>query len=275
MYYGSTAQNINITIITNHEPTGNYAKRTAIMPVSHTLTMRGAIMRKRISSLFRPLVLFAVCGIAHAATPTFEQRCQAEMAKMSIEIHAEQNGYKIYNNVSARILSEKGMHNYSSELLMGLTDLNSVIEIYFDGKVLVDAESGKECLAPQIDVVLRYNQMRVYVAREFSEYSCPYHEMLGHELRHVQIYQEQLPKVGERVRAAMQARFSQSVLTAAQGQVKATLDHELDSYWLPYIRRELNQVEQMQRNFDSKEETFRLSNSCFGQTSSAMGGSFY
>lgn len=245
------------------------------MPVSHTLTMRGAIMRKRINCLFRPLVLFAFCGLAHGAIPAFELRCQAEMPKMSIDIYAEQNGYKIYNNVSARLLSEKGMHNYSSELLMGLTDLNSVIEIYFDGKVLVDADAGKECLVPQIDVILRYNQMRVYVAREFSEFSCPYHEMLQHEMRHVQIYQEQLPKVRDRVRAAMQARFSQGALIAAQGQVKATLDHELDSYWLPYIRRELNQVEQMQRDFDSKEETFRLSNSCFGQTSSAMGGSFF
>ncbi len=228
-----------------------------------------------VGALLSPLVLFAVCGVASAATRSFENRCQAEMPKMSIDVRAEENGYKVFNNVSARILSEKGMHNYSSELLMGMTDLNSVIEIYFDGKVLVDADSGKECLAPQIDVLLRYNQMRVYVAREFSEFSCPYHEMLQHELRHVQIYQEQLPKVRDRVQAAMQAHFSQRVLMAARGKVKATLDRELENYWLPYIRRELNQVEQLQKDFDSKEETFRLSSSCFGQTSASMGGSFF
>ncbi len=232
-------------------------------------------MRRPIRAMVRSLLLMGMCGIAHAATPAFEKRCQAELPKVNIDIRAEQHGYKVINNVSARVLSEKGMHNYSSELLMGMTDLNSVIEIYFDGNVLVDTASGKECMAPQIDVVLRYNQMRVYVAREFSEYSCPYREMLQHELKHVQIYQDQLPMVRERVLAAMQKRFSKQVLVAAKGTVKATLDRELESYWLPYIRGEMNQVEHLQREFDSKEETFRLSNSCFGQTSSAMGGVTY
>lgn len=232
-------------------------------------------MRKPGMPLFIPLLMLAMSGSAQALESTFEVRCQTELPRANISIRAEENGYKIFNNVSARILSEKGIHNYSSELLMGMTDLRSAIEIGFDGPVLTDAGKSRECLAPQIEVVLRYNQMRVYIAREFSESSCPYREMLAHEMQHVQIYQQQLPLVAERVKAAMEQRFAQRPLMASNGESKAMLDHELDSQWLPFIRAELNKVERMQQELDSREESFRLSNSCFGQTSKVMGGSFY
>lgn len=221
------------------------------------------------------MLMLAVLGSANAAPSTFEKRCQRELPQANVMVEAQQNGYKVFNNVSARILSEKGVHNYSTELLMGLTDLSSVIEIYFDGQLLSDARNNQECLAPRIDVILRYRQMSVFVAREFSEFSCSYQVMLDHEMRHVQIYQQQLPLVQERVRVAMENRFAQGPMMATYGKAKEVLDKELDAVWLPYIRAELNKVELLQQEFDSKEEEFRLSNSCFGQTSRLMGGSFY
>jgi hypothetical protein len=114
----------------------------------------------------------------------------------------------------------------------------------------------------------------VYVAREFSEFSCSYREMLKHEMHHVRLYQEQLPLAGEAVRAALTKRFSSGPFYAKRGSAKADLDQELTSYWMPVIRSELNKIEAMHRKLDSPEESFRLSNSCLGETSKLMGSFF-
>ncbi len=206
--------------------------------------------------------------------PSFNERCETEMPKPDIVIRTEHSGYQILNHVSYRFLTERGMHAYSSEKFMAMTDIKSVIEVELDGAVLEDKQGEKECLAPRIDVLLRYNPMKVFIAREFPELSCTYREMLKHEMHHVQLYQEQLPLVAEVVRAALVRRFGSGPFYAKRGEAKADLNRELVKQWVPVIRAELNKIEALQRKFDSAEESFRLSNSCFGETSKYMGSFF-
>ncbi len=214
-----------------------------------------------------------ICGVSGAAfgMPSFEHRCNNELPKANLVFHTAPITYKVYSNISTRRLSQRGTYTHSSESLLGMIENKSVLEIEFDGAVLQDTKQNQECLSPRIEVFLRYEPLQVYIARELPEGSCPYRVMVEHEMYHVQIYQDQFPLVLEKVEHALSIRFRDQKFYGPIGQTKELLEQEIDNRWRPLIREELRKVEKMQRDLDSPEEIFRLSNSCFGETSKLMG----
>jgi hypothetical protein len=219
---------------------------------------------------FFMIMLLSISGGAFGV-PSFEHRCNNELPKANLAFHMAPVTYKVFNNVSTRLLSQRGTYTYASELLLGMIESKSVLEIEFDGTVLQDTKRKTECLSPRIDVFLRYEPLKVYIARELPLGSCPYRVMYDHEMFHVQVYQEQLPLIREKVERALSLRFENQKLYSPIGQSKGLLEQEIDSRWRPLIREELSKIEKMQREFDSREEIYRLSNSCFGETSKLMG----
>lgn len=216
------------------------------------------------------LLAWGVSGAA-CATQSFEARCDKELPPTNINFHTKPITFSVHSNVSARVLSERGTYSYSSETLLGMIENKSVVEIEFGGQILQDKKHAKECMSPQIDVYLRYEPLKVYIARELPEGSCPYRVMYDHEMFHVQVYQEQFPLVLEKVKQALNSRFAGQKFYGTIGQAKEILEQEIDNRWRPLIRSELGKVEKLQRGVDSREEIFRLSNSCFGETARLMG----
>lgn len=221
---------------------------------------------------FMVLVWGVTCSAL--AVPSFEHRCDRDLPESNLHFHTEPISFKVINHVSARILSERGTYTYSSEMLLGMTEKKSILEIEFDGSILQDTKQKKECLSPQIDVTLRYEPLKVYIARELPEGSCPYRVMYAHEMEHVQVYRDQFPVLLDKVKQALTSRFSGQKIYGPIGQSKNLLEQEIDNRWRPLIRAELGKIEKMQRSVDSDEEIFRLSHSCFGDTAKLM-GSFY
>jgi hypothetical protein len=201
----------------------------------------------------------------------FQMRCEETLTHKAVVVSSSQSDYHVDNTVSSRVLNKMSIHTYASEQMLGLTELQSSIEIEFDGPVLQDSQSGTECLAPRIQVALRYMPIKVYVAREFAEGSCPYEEVLTHELRHVQVYRENLPKVEAQLRSALAQRFPPKLLYAPTGHSKLVLRHDIDTKWLPYIKEEMAKVETIQLSLDSEEETYRLSHACAGEVAVELG----
>jgi hypothetical protein len=224
-----------------------------------------------ITALAAPIVLLCVAQGAGATGKTpFQLRCEREMTP-TILVEARDYGYRIDNTVSSKVLHNRAMHSYSGDLMLGLTALESRVEVTIDGPALQDRGSDAECIAPRLTVALHYLPMNVYIAREFSPASCSYREILAHEMRHVRLYREHLPKVQALVRTALAQRFPGTPLYAGSGQGLAALERQVDTWLRPLIRAELAKVEIEQKAIDTDEESFRLSGACHGELAQNLG----
>ncbi|MES2933343.1 MAG: hypothetical protein V4805_07635 [Pseudomonadota bacterium] len=216
------------------------------------------------------LVLFCQIPCAWART-AFQTRCEDTLPKTISVLSANQNGYSIDTSVSYKMLTRMGSAG-TGGFVLGLTKMNSRVEMELSGQVLQDRASAYECIAPQIKVSLIYTPMKVYVGKEFPVGSCPYQEILQHELRHVQIYQAHLPKVEATVREALSKAFQAQPLYAPAGQAQRLLQQKMDDGWLAYIQGEMNKVEAQQAQIDTPAEYARLSKTCGGEMQKILGG---
>ena len=219
---------------------------------------------------------FGLCLIAVAATTAtangaaaataFQTRCEETIGTTVARLEVQDNGWSVDNSRSFRSLTAmKGQgHGY----VLGLTRTESRIVIGLEGKLLQDLKSGYECVAPVVNVKLSYVPIVVYVGSEFAPGSCPYEEILSHEMRHLKVYLDHLPKVEAVVRAALERRFIAKPLYAPAGQARALLQEEMDRRWMPFIKNEMARVDLLHAKIDAPQEYARLSKVCEGEVQS-------
>lgn len=221
------------------------------------------------------LLLLLLPSATSAAPPanSFEQRCEQEMVA-SIAVHAHPPGFVVNNSVSSRVLNTRGHFARPGEAMMGMTASATRADISLDGPGLADVASGRECIAPKIEVDLSYQPLDVYVAREFHPASCSYRTVFAHEMQHVKVYADNLPSIERLVRDELVQRYSGRPLYAPRGKGLATLHAQIDGWLRPLIKAELAKVDLQQRALDTRDETERLSHSCQGEVANLMGSSF-
>ncbi len=223
----------------------------------------------RLAPLPWMFLLLAWAGAAAARTP-FQARCDEAALGARTVFSSRDSGYRIDNSLSWRTLTtlKPGIGN---GLVLGLTRTESRVSIRVDGARLEDADGVFECLVPQVDVVLFYPPITVYVGSEFAPDTCAYREILAHEMRHLKTYLDWLPKVEERARTRLGGRYAGKPLYARRGQGRALLQSDIDRNWLPAIRAEMLRVERLQAAIDSPREYARLSKVCRGEVQSLIG----
>jgi len=226
----------------------------------------------------RPLLgagLLACSGAAMAETPggaaAFTARCEAAAAGERVGIATRTAGWHVDNSRSWRTLTQMKRPGLRGATVLGLTHTESRVAIQVEGKLLTDPASGTECIAPRVDVELRYLPIVVYVGREFAADTCAYREILAHEMRHLNAYLGYLPKVEERVRARLAERFDGRPVYGHIGETAAALKREIDMRWMPYVKAEMAGVEKLQAGIDTPQEYARLSKVCRGEVQSLIG----
>jgi hypothetical protein len=228
-----------------------------------------------IAALLTALVLFFWPRSATAQTrspaATFEQRCQS--MRPSVSVLALPPTYRLVNNLSTQILNTRATYASSSHSTMGMTASRVHVDVSVDGPSLLDVRGDRECIAPRIDVVLALEPLEVYVAREFSVFSCAYREVFKHEMQHVKLYTEELRRIEGLARAQLQQRHGQLVY-GRPGQGLAAIQDEIDTWLTAFLRAEMEKVELLQVQFDTYEETEKLSHACLGEVAMMMGSSF-
>jgi hypothetical protein len=218
------------------------------------------------------LVFALLCtNSAWAARSLFEARCEDAMSKTVTVLAAQDNGYSIDNSQSYRALTALKGKAPANAYVLGLTRAQGRLSIGLDGELIRDPLTGYECIAPRIDVSLYYTPIVIYVGSEFEPGTCAYQEVLAHEMRHLKAYLDHLPKVEIAVRKALSDRFARKPLYARSGQANASLKREIDTGWMPYMKRELGRVEVQQAAIDTPEEYARLSRVCKGDVQSLIG----
>jgi hypothetical protein len=219
-------------------------------------------------------------AVAHLAAPAseaaprddFEQRCLQQM-RPSIRVSASTPTFVLNDNVSTRILSTRSRYASGTLSVMGMTASRTLADISIDGAAMLDADGARECIAPRIEVLLSFQPLDVYVAREFNRHSCAYRAVLEHEMEHVRIYAEQLARIERLIHGELVRRYDRP-LYAAAGKGVDTLHSQINGWLDPMIREELNKVETLQARLDTPEQTDRLSHACLGEVAYMMGSSF-
>ena len=221
------------------------------------------------SLLFMLAMLFA--GRALAARSLLEVRCERAVNNPAVVISTQQNGYSVDNTRSYRSLTALKGDAPANAYVLGLTRAESRMLISSAGPLLSDVFSGYECIAPKVTVQLNYAPITIFVGSEFAPGTCAYQQILAHEMRHLKTYLDYLPKVGGVVRGAMADRFENKPLYAKKGQAQAVLQREIDTSWMPWMKREMVKVEAQQAMIDTPGEYGRLSRVCKGEVQSIIG----
>jgi hypothetical protein len=217
------------------------------------------------------LLLVLLCAAAPASARTaFQARCEDTIGQSVSVMSSKQNGYRIDNSYSFHGLSAMKGERAPGSYVLGLTRTESQVRIGIQGRMLSDPATGYECVAPRLEVHLTYLPIVVYVGREFRPGTCAYREILAHELRHRDIYLDSLPRAEKVVSEALARRFQGKPLYAPSGQARSLLQREIDTGWMPFIKREMEKVERLQAAIDTPREYARLGKVCAGEVQSLI-----
>jgi hypothetical protein len=152
------------------------------------------------------------------------------------------------------------------QAILGLTHGEAVVQFETQIPSYIDRTGRWECASPQIKVIYGFKPMTVYVANEFPAGSCAYREIHAHELRHVKTYQEHLAGIEKEINELLKKRFATgSPWRGPVGGTQSRLEEELDSRWLPYLKRRIEQVKMAQALIDTPQEYARVAASCNGE----------
>ena len=219
---------------------------------------------KRLRLLAVLLCSASASSVAAARTP-FQARCEDTIGATVTTLTARDAGYTINNSLSTMDLARLKTGQHPDRFVLGLTRTEARMSVKLSAQVLSDRASGQECLAPQVEVALSYAPIVIYVGSQFQPGTCAYEEVLAHEMRHLKAYLDHLPRVETVVRTALKQRFADKPMYAPAGQGKALLEQEINAGWMPYFKKQMGEVAQIQAAIDSPQEYARLSKICKGE----------
>lgn len=189
-------------------------------------------------------------------------RCNNKTQQNRLSVDTVWRDFFIDNSLTSRKLNYRASHSPSGDFVVGLTSLVTVTEIDFNGDLNKDKTGEGECLAPAIKITIALDPIHVYIGREFAPDSCAYNKILEHEMKHVALYKDAIPKVANIVHKILRRRLGTRPIYAPKGQAYRVLRQEIDQFWRPLIKAELSKIEIDQQALDSDNESLELALAC-------------
>ncbi len=217
--------------------------------------------------IFVSLMLSIVAWIAHAES--FEQACRSKL--VGPEIHSSSVPIELANEVdhpSAMSLTKaKWNEPQLDHLVIGMTWPEASLHVETSIDFIDEIKTGQVCYYPVITVVWNYKPMRISVPKEIPKGSCSYDIVMAHELEHVRIYREYVPKAAAATQAALRDKFGQELRYAdSQGAAMTEVDKALKEFLVQIIPQAQKLIADANAAHDSPEESERVIKSCSGQT---------
>lgn len=203
--------------------------------------------------------------IGLAACQRIEERyCDLRLPVGHAQVRLEEPDPKFEQRYSAFELDRLEQH-LASETTMGLTRAKSRSTTQIQLHTLPVADGV--CVRPDIVVQIGFASMQVDLATDLPAHSCLYNQVLGHEMRHVDVYRSHLTASQSTLQAALDERVTAShvyhfaSMDAAQEYFRALQDE-----WLtPLTQQTLDAVAVKQAEVDTPEEYRRVEDACRGQ----------
>lgn len=220
----------------------------------------------------RLLMLFVLtlcCHSGAAARGFFQALCEDKMKPTVATVSSRLNGYSIDNTLSLHELPAKS-HKAppAGNFVLGLTMTRYNAQVQYRTSAMRNPLSHYECTSADITIKMAYEPTVIFIGREFRPGTCAYREILAHEMRHLNTYFEQLPKVEIAVRAALERRFPGKAVYGPQGEGAAALKREIEEVWTPYFEAQMKKADQAHDAIDTPQEYARLSRVCQGEVQS-------
>ena len=201
-------------------------------------------------------------GNAVTYAASFEQSCRSEFFSANVDIVFESTAPTVDQSKSAHELARlvKPGAGYRQ---IGLTQALLQREFAVSLNGFVDPLSGRACGKPAIEIRLRYDPTRIYLASELDVSECAQEQVLDHELDHVKLYASAVDRAAFQLRHDILARYRGIVLRGTEQQILQDVEREIRERWLPGLDSLLDQSETHHDTLDRAADA-RISNACNG-----------
>lgn len=208
-----------------------------------------------------------------AASRWFAAECAQRLPATSVRVDTAPQAYTVRADLGIKALSGMRSDGARGEghTALGMTVAKVQSSLTIGSRLLRDPTTGQKCIRPQIQATLTNSPMQVYVAREFADNACVYEHILGHEMRHVRAYQEQLEHASRKLEASMRGHFGNEVFYGDESALRAQLEDDMRTRWLPLAMSYLQEVRSLHAMIDTPEEYARNRTVCGGQVARVLG----
>jgi hypothetical protein len=198
---------------------------------------------------------------------TFQETC-LRLGPVRVELRSPALTFEVFNSQSVADLNR--IRSASSTVggghAVGLTQLRYHVGYRIKGRTLEDAGRTQECFSGALEFEMVAEPLRVDIAREFVPGTCAYVDILAHEMRHVNTYQQHFAVIAPVIREALGQRFSTTKpFFGDVGGTRAALKAELEGGWIPYLQAAVNAGVTLQEAIDTPEEDARSRLACNGE----------
>ncbi|MBI4294015.1 MAG: hypothetical protein HY661_21270 [Betaproteobacteria bacterium] len=188
----------------------------------------------------------------------FEQLCERKLAPAEITVEAVPVSYRTDFSLSSRQLTAMGAAS-AGRLTLGLTQTNLKSSVSLGGKGITHRFTGRHCMRASVHVRLAFEPMTVYVSRDHPPGSCAHEITMGHELKHVRVYENFLAEVSEKIERELRANFGEGTrYFSSQAEAEKQVQTQTHRYLAPFVQESMKGVTARQAKIDSEEEYFRL-----------------
>lgn len=215
--------------------------------------------RERVRIALAPLAAVAALAIGGCDyLRPFEQVCEKKLAPAEITVEAVPVSYRTDFTRSSEQLSAMGAAS-AGRLTLGLTQTELKSSVSLGANGITQRFTGRHCMRASVRVRLAFEPMTVYVSRDHAQGSCVHEITMGHELKHVRIYETFLAEVAEKIERELHARFGESIrYVASEAEAEKQVQNLTHQYLAPFVQESMNAVIARQAKIDSVEEYFRL-----------------
>jgi hypothetical protein len=181
-----------------------------------------------------------------------------------INVHFEIPPVRIRRGLSAGQLSEMAFHGPKSQVL-GVTKSGLQVETAIQFRTLPFGH-GYCYWVDNIDVLLHYQVLDVFIAAKYAPDSCPYKAILAHEQKHVRAAQRHLDDIRPRLHAAFVSPRVPAADSPALATSMAAARHHVDvllaELTQPVIDGFETAIEASRTAIDTPEEYRRVRERC-------------
>jgi hypothetical protein len=195
----------------------------------------------------------------------FEARCETSLPATRVEVVVAPVAYGTDRTRSWRELTHMSGDATPTLRALGLTTAEIGHQAFVETAGIENQRDGRVCVRPTIRVELSATPMTVYIGQEIAGDPCRDAAALEHELKHVSVYRDELPRIADEVRMLLQSEYGNRILyyrgrAEAQKETQSALGARLG----PLLAGNAKRIKDLQRTIDSPEEYARVSSACGG-----------
>ena len=177
--------------------------------------------------------------------PALAQNCSPQNDyDYEVVVAIETPPVRLHQNRTRAQLSGMTFHGSKNSQTLGL--MRSSLQVATQAHYYSHVVEGGLCVwVSRVDVILRYNSLDIFVAKEYRKHSCEYKVILEHEKQHVEVARQSLapfiPKIESALTSFSIPRSQNPLGVQSLDHAKRQINRRIDELIAP-LRSQMSQV---------------------------------